>query len=164
MKKTLITLTALFLVAMAANAFGLTLFSDSFDSNPSLTGWKRSSTSYVTRITSGYKIGTAAMRINGAYNAVTYINTLPFKNIQLSFKMAASSLASGNTMEAWADYGTGYVKIATLTSAQATGAFQSFTVAIPQGSASFKIMFKLVTTSTSRYGYVDDIVLTGDRK
>lgn len=143
--------------------YSLTLFTDSFDSNPALAGWKRSSSTYVTRITNGYIIGSAALRVNGPYYAETYVNTQPFKNIKLSYRLAASSLLSGNTLEVWADYGTGYVRLSYIDSTKANGTYYSFTNAIPNGSSSFKFKFILKTTSTGCYGYIDSIVLTGDR-
>lgn len=159
MKTAKFLLTFVFLFFFYSISSALTVFSDSFDDNHSLSGWKRGSTTYITRNTVGYKVGDASMRINGAYESITYINTLPFKSIVLSFKLAATNLASGQYMEAYVDYGTGWVKVAS----KANGGFTSYSYNVPAASKSFKIRFRLNTTSTGRYGYVDDVVLTGNR-
>lgn len=158
-----IAILGIALVLTAQAMYGLTLFSDNFDSETSkLAGWKESSSTYVTYYTGTYKVGVAAMQIRGGYNAVTYVNTLPFKSITLTFKMAGYSLESGNSVQAFYNVGSGDVTCATLAYTSANGTFKTYTVTIPKGVASFKFGFKVVG-DTSDYGYIDDVVLTGLR-
>lgn len=159
MKKVRILVLMALVFGISVSAQALTIFGDSFDDNTAMAGWKRSSTSYVSRVTSGYKVGDASMRINGKYEAITYINTKPFKNLKLTFKMAASSLLTGQTMQAYVDYGAGWKLIAS----KANGALTSYSYTFPTTATTVKIRFYLNTTATGKYGYVDDVILTGDR-
>jgi hypothetical protein len=102
-------------VTNTATSGRLVLYGDNFDSGmTTMDGWSRSSTTYITRTTGTYKIGTAAMEINGYYNATTYVNTEPYRNIILTFKMAAYSLESGETLQAFYNIGSGDVVCATI--------------------------------------------------
>ncbi len=164
MRKAIRTIVmALLLALISGEIYGLTIFSDNFDGQSTrLSAWKESSTTYVTRYTGAYKIGTASMQISGAYNVVTYVNTLPFSNIVLTFKMAAYSLESTDKVQAFYNVGSGDVICATLADGSDNGSFRTYTISIPKGVAGFKFGFKLVGGSGD-YGYIDDVVLTGTR-
>ena len=152
-------IATLFITVNMASA--LNIFKESFDDNSSITGWKANNTTYVTRLSGTPKVGEACMQIAGAYEAITYQNTGPFKNLVLSFKLAGKSFTPDDWLEAYVDYGIGFVKIATLYYSQANSTFKSFSYNVPQGYRSFKIKFKMFADSTARLGYVDDILLTG---
>lgn len=147
----------------AVQMYGLTLFSDNFDSETTkLAAWKESSSTYVTRYTGTYKVGIASMQIRGGYNAVTYVNTAPYKSIVLTFRMAGYSLESGNSVQAFYNVGSGDVVCATLANTSANGTFITYTISIPKAYKGFKFGFKVVG-DTSDYGYIEDVVLTGQR-
>jgi hypothetical protein len=164
MKKVIKVLIMTLLIGLtAAQMYGLTLFSDDFDSETTkLAAWKESSTTYVTRYTGTYKVGVASMQIRGGYNAVTYVNTAPYTSIVLSFRLAGYSLESGNSVQAFYNVGSGDVVCATLPYTSANGKFISYSISIPKGYKGFKFGFKVVG-DTSDYGYVEDVVLTGLR-
>lgn len=155
-------LLALLLTALAlTSAQAATIFKDTFDDNLSLAGWDRTSSTYAVRNTGSYKVGEASLKIAGPYEAVTYVNCGPFRNLVLSFKMAGITFSPDDRIEAYCDYGTGYVKIATLYYAQANGTFRSYSFNVPQGYRYFKIKFKMFADGTTRLGFIDDVLLTG---
>lgn len=150
--------------AAVSSLSALTIFDDDFDqSATTMAGWKRSSTSYITRYTGSYKLGLAAMQIRKNYNAVTYLNVSPFKSMSLSFKMAAYSLEAGEYIRCQYNIAGTWVTAATLYDGSDNGAFRSYTVSIPLGNV-LQIRFIMNGSATDDYGYVDSVVLTGVRK
>jgi len=165
MKKSMVMLSiALSVLFFAASQLGaLTLYSESFDDNSTaMSGWKRSSVTYVSRYTGTYKVGDASMQIVSNFNAETDVKTPIFKNMVLKFKMAAYGFEAADKL--YCEYMTGstWVAAATLSDGADTGAFISYSVNIPN-CVILKIRFRLAANSTADYGYADDVVLTGDR-
>jgi len=159
-------ISILIILALGFSLFGLTIFEDRLDSQSSkLESWKESSTSYVLRYTGSYKIGTAAMQLKYNGSAITYINIAPFKNLVLTFKMAKYSLESGEYVicEYSTNNGSTWVTAGKLLNTASSGTFYSYTVNIPNANTLW-IRFKIVGSATDDYGYIDDVVLTGDRK
>lgn len=154
----------LILAVAAAPAFAaLKLFEDNFDSNATtLSGWKRSSTTYVTRNTGSYKNGLASLKVAYNANALVYVKTSPFKNMVLTFKMAATGLAAANKLvcEVWT--GTAWSIVATLADGSDNGVFRSYTASISNRSV-LQFRFRMVGTLTTHVGYVEDVLLSGDR-
>lgn len=153
------------LILAFGSAQALTLFGDNFDgSSTTLNGWKRSSTSYVVKYTGTTKIGTASMRMVKNYNAVTYLNVAPFTGMKLNFKMAAYSLEAGEYMVC--EYqlnGGSWVQAAKLADGADNNVFRSYSVTIPNANV-VAIRFRMVSSGTADYGYIDDVELTGVRK
>lgn len=166
MRKTTLKLASVFFLVLAFGpGFGLTLFQDSFDSQSSvLESWKESKTAMVTKYTGTYKIGTASMQIKSTNNSATYINTSPFTNMTLSFKLAGIGIAAGTFVEAYYNNAGIDVLCGRISNTTADGNFRSFTVSIPKGNNPLKLLFKVTSTATTAYGYVDDVNLTGIRK
>jgi len=162
MKRMMIAVTLVLLFSL--NIFGLTIYADNFDDNGAkVPGWKRSSTSYVSRYTGSYKKGVAALRVRKTYNAITYIKVSPFKNMVLKFKMAAKSLESGEYLRCYIDTGSGWKTAKTLYNGSDNGVYRSYSVSIANCNV-LKIKFAMKANSTSDYGYIDDLILTGVRK
>lgn len=162
-RKSLFTGMLLLLFA-TVSSFALTIFDDDFDQNASgMAGWKRSSTSYITRYTGSYKQGLAAMQIRKNYNALTYINVAPFKNMVLKFNMAAYSLEAGEYVRCQYNIAGTWVTAATLSDGSDNGVFRSYSVSIPTGNV-LQIRFIMQGSATDDYGYIDGVILTGDRK
>ncbi len=160
------TLVLSFLVVLLAtvSSFALTIFDDDFDqSATTMAGWKLSSTTYITKYTGTYKQGLAAMQVRKNYNAVTYLNVAPFKNMVLKFNMAAYSLEAGEYIRCQYNIAGTWVTAATLADGADTGAFKSYSVSIPTGNI-LQIRFIMNGSATDDYGYVDSVILTGDRK
>ncbi len=156
----------LFLMVFAGlgSLYSLNIFDDDFDqSATTMAGWKLSSTTYITKYTGTYKQGLAAMQVRKNYNAVTYINVSPFKNMVLKFKMAAYSLEAGEYIRCQYNIAGTWVTAATLADGADNGTFKSYSVSIPTGTT-LQIRFIMNGTATDDYGYVDDVILTGDRK
>jgi hypothetical protein len=154
----------LFLLVSFSAGYGLTIFQDSFDqASASLECWKKAGATATTRYTGTYKFGTASMQLSSTNEAITYVNTSIFTNMTLTFKMAGVSIPSGSAVEAWVDSGAGFVLVASLPSASANGAFVTYTKTIP-AAASLKIKFRTSSTSTAAHGYIDDVLLNGNRK
>ncbi|HOF01987.1 MAG TPA: hypothetical protein PK385_12185 [Spirochaetota bacterium] len=162
MRKVLISLVLA--VSVSFGSFAVTIFYDNFDANlPRLNGWKESSSTYVTRYTGSYKIGSAAMQLKKSSNAVAYINVSPYKDMRLSFKMAKYSLETGEKLLCQYMTGTKWVTAATLTNTAKSGVYYSYTVSIPTATT-LKIRFILNGSATNDYGYVDEVKLIGNRK
>lgn len=162
MRKVLISLVLA--VSVSFSSFAVTIFYDNFDANLSrLNGWKESSSTYVTRYTGSYKIGTAAMQIKYNANVMAYINVSPYKDMRLSFKMAKYSLETGEKLLCQYMTGTTWVTAATLANTASSGVYNSYTVSIPLATT-LKIRFILNGTATDDYGYVDEVKLIGNRK
>ncbi len=152
------------MVICVSSLSALTIFDDDFDqSSSTVPGWKRSSTTYITRYTGTYKIGTAAMQIRKNYNAVTYLNVAPFKSMTLQFKMAAYSLEAGEYIRCQYNINGTWVTAATLADGADNGTYKSYSVTIPTGNV-LQIKFYMVGSATDDYGYVDNVILTGVRK
>lgn len=160
-----IFLVALFLAVGALPALALNLFQDSFDDNVAkLSGWKRSSTTYVTRYTGTPKVGDASLRFAGSGNAITYVKVTPFTGMTLSFKMAQSGLTSSEYVRCQYWNGTSWVTLRTLYGGGTANSFTSYSgIAIPN-MAVLQIRFIVYATATTKYGFVDDVVLSGVRK
>jgi len=161
MKKFLII--AMILV-FGMSLFGLTIFQDTLDSQSSkLESWKESSTTNVLRYTGSYKVGTAAMQLKYNANAVTYVNVSPFKNMVLTFKMAKYSLETGEKVVCEYMTGTTWVTAASLLNTASSGTFYSYSVSIPTATT-LQIRFRIIGSATDDYGYIDEVLLVGDRK
>jgi hypothetical protein len=161
MKKILVT-ACILLVTMGLSA--LTIFEDTFDNQSSkVAGWDRSHSSYVSRYTGSYKKGTAALRLRYNKNAVTYIKCSPFKNMTLKFKLAAVSLEGSENIKCQYSTGGSWKTAKTLQNGYDNGQYRSYSVSIPNCNI-LKIRFIMTANSTSDYGYVDDVILTGSRK
>lgn len=146
------------------NLFSLTVFEDKFDQSGSkIEGFVESSNTYVTKYTGTYKTGTASMQIRGANNAITYINVAPYKDLVLTFKMAKSSLESGEYVECQYNTGTGWVSAKKLLNTASNGVFKSYTVNIPICSV-LQIKFLVKGSATDDYGYIEEVKLAGNRK
>jgi hypothetical protein len=158
-------ITGVVLVLMlCVSAYSLTIFEDNFDNQTSkVAGWDRSHGSYVSRYTGSYKKGAAALRLRYNKNAVTYIKCGPFKNLKLSFKMAAVSFEGTDKIRCQYSTGGSWITAKTLANGSDNGAYRSYTVSVPNCNI-LKIRFIMSANSTSDYGYIDDIKLTGDRK
>ena len=162
MKKLIII--ALILIAGAAYAGPLTIYADSFDDNTSkMMGWYRQHKSYITRYTSSPRKGVAALRLRKTYQAIVYLKVSPYKNMILSFKMAAKSLESGEYVRCYYSTGGSWKTAKTLYNGSDNGVFRSYSLSIPNCSI-LKIRFSMKANSTYDYGYVDDVKLTGYRK
>jgi hypothetical protein len=84
--------------------------------------------------------------------------------MNLSFKMAAYSLESGEYLVCeYSIDGGAWTQAAKLVNGNDNSTYHSYSVSIPQGNI-VQIRFRMVGNSTYDYGYIDDIVLTGDRK
>lgn len=162
MKKILAALSILLFFATYASA--LVIYADNFDNNTTkLAGWARTSTTYITRYTGSYKVGTGALQLRKNYVATTYLKTGMFKNMVLTFKMAASSLEKGEYLRCQYMTGTSWVTAKTLSDGSDNGVYRSYSVSIPNCSI-LKIRFYMYASGTDDYGYIDDVQLTGDRK
>jgi len=152
------------IMLVAFNISALTIFQDTFDSETAgIEGFVISSTTYVTKYTGATKVGTAAMQLKYGSNAVTYINTAPFKDMVLTFKMAKYSLETGEKLICQYYTGSTWVTCATLLNTATSSSYYSYSVNIPLCSV-LRIKFVLNGTATDDYGYVDNVVLTGNRK
>ena len=166
MKKTgtYLALSILFLFVFAANASALVLFSDNFDGdNTTLSGWQKVAAARVTRYTGTYKVGAASMQLITNCTATTYVKVSPFKNMVLTFKMAGYSLETGEKVVCQYMTGTTWVTAATLSNTQGNGTFVSYSVNIPLATI-LKIKFSINGNAAADYAYIDDILLSGDRK
>jgi len=156
----------LMILALGMSLFGLTIFEDRLDSQSTiLESWKESSSSYVLKYTGSYKIGTASMQLKYNGYATTYINIAPFKNLVLTFKMAKYSLERGEKVvcEYSTNNGSSWVTAATLLNTASSGTFYSYRVNIPNANVLW-LRFRIIGSASNDYGYIDNIVLTGDRK
>jgi len=156
--------TLLFLTVLAGALSAATIYEDSFDNGTTaLTGWQRSSTSYVQRYTGSIKVGTAALRVRKNGSATTSINIKAFKSIKLNFKLAAYSLEGSEYVKCEYKVDNGSWKIA---AKLANGAddknFRNYSVSIPNGS-DLQVRFSIVASSTYDYGYIDDVKIVGDK-
>lgn len=159
-------ISVLIILVLGFSLFGLTIFEDRLDSQSTkLESWQESNTSYVLRYTGSYKIGTASMQLKYNGIATTYLNVAPFKNMVLTFKMAKYSLESGEKVicEYSTNQGSTWVTAGTLLNTARSGTFYSYTVNIPNANTLW-IRFKIIGSASDDYGYIDDVVLTGDRK
>lgn len=159
-----VLLSFVLVLSLAFSSFAVTIFYDDFDNNASrLNGWDESATTYVTKYTGSYKIGTAAVQIKKSANLMTYIKTAPYKDMKLTFKMAKYSLESGETLLCQYMTGTTWVTAATLAYNAVNGTYNTYTVSIPNATT-LKIRFILNGSATDDYGYVDEVKLVGNRK
>ena len=165
MKNRRVLLVLSLLALSLGSAHALTIYGDNFDGTTStITGWKRSSSSYIQKYTGSFKIGTASMRVSKNYNALTYINVAPFKSMVLKFKMAAYSMESGEYLVCEYQLNSGsWVQGAKLANGSDNGVFRSYSVNIPNANV-VAIRFRMVSNSTADYGYIDEVELTGLRK
>lgn len=154
---------ALMLVFAVGTQAAVTIFEDSFDDNPGLAGWQKSHASYVSRYTSSPRVGVASLRLRYNKNTVTCIKVSPFKNMKLSFKLAAYSLESGEKVVCEYSTGGSWITAKTLYNGSDNRVFRSYSVSIPNCTV-LKIRVRLIANSSYDYAYVDDIKLTGDRK
>jgi len=158
-------LTLLFVTVLTGALSAVTIFEDSFDNGTSgVPGWKRSNHSYVQRYTGSIKLGKAALRLRKNYNAVTYIKVSPFKNIKLSFKLAAYSLEGSEYIKCEYKLDNGSWKTAgKLANGADNKQYHSYSVSIPNGNI-LEVRFRMSASSIYDYGYADDLKITGDRK
>jgi len=162
MRKVIISF--LLIALLSFSVFSLDIFYDSFDNNLArLNGWKESSATNVTLYTGSYKVGAAAMQIKYNANVIAYINTAPYKNMKLTYRMAKYSLETGEKLVCQYDIGAGWVTAATLLNTASSGTYTSYTTTIPNANV-LKVRFILNESATDDYGYVDEVKLVGDRK
>ena len=161
MKKFFILLVILM---TSLNLFSLTIFEDKFDQSGSkIEGFVESSNTYVTKYTGTYKTGTASMQIRGNNSAITYINVAPFKDLVLTFKMAKTSLETGEYVECQYKTGSTWVSAKKLLNTAANGTFTSYSVTIPLCNV-LQVKFLVKSSATDDYGYIEEVKLTGNRK
>ena len=154
----------LVLFLFSVQSYSLVLFSDNFDGDSStLNGWQKVASARVTRYTGTYKVGVASMQLITNSSATTYVKVSPFKNMALTFKMAGYSLETGEKAICQYDAGAGWITAATLSNTQANGTFVSYSVNIPFATI-LKIKFLLNGNAANDYIYIDDVLLSGDRK
>jgi len=162
MKKLLVLM--LLMTTGAAFAGPLTLFADSFDDNNSnVMGWYRQNKSYIKRYTGSPKKGVAALRLRKNYQAIVYLKTAPYRDMKLTFKMAAKSLERGEYIRCSYHNGSSWKTVKTLSNGSDNGSFRSYSFNIPNCTY-LRIRFHMKANSTGDYGYVDDVKLTGYRK
>lgn len=157
-------LLALFILITASVGFSTTIESDSIDGNTSLSGWTRSSTSYAEYYTGTYKVGTAALRVRYTGTATKSVDTTGYTGIVLSFKLTAYSLESGEYVYVEYNDGSGWTQAGSRGDGQDNGTFQTFSVNLPSScdnNSSFQVRVRISSSSTSDYGYMDDLTITG---
>ena len=142
---------------------GTAFFTESFDGNTDLSGWTLSdaNASYYTGST---KNGTAALRLRYTASATRTVSTVGQENISVSFSMAGYSLESGETVAMEYNTGSGWVTAKTLGDGEDNSTYKSYTVTLPAAAAnnpSFQIRFKITSSSTADYGYIDDVQVLG---
>lgn len=161
----LLVLTIAILGLLAGSLSALTLFSENFGDNlATLSGWKRSSTTYVTRYTGTPKVGDAAMRIAGANNAITYIKVAPYQSMTISFKLAQSGLTSTEFVRAEYLSGTTWIALKSLYGGGTANTFTTYTGVVVPNQTILQLRFRVSASATTKYGFVDDVVLSGVRK
>ena len=161
---TTLLVNVIILFVFVLNADALVLFGDNFDGdNATLSGWQKSPAANVTRNTGSYKIGLASMKMSANTSSTTYIKVTPFKNMVLTYKAAGYSLETGEKVVCRYDKGTGWITASTLLNTQANGTFVSYSVNIPLATI-LKIKFSINGSAADDCGYIDDILLSGDRK
>ncbi len=162
MKRSIWIVLALFCLAIPG--FSATIASDNIDGNTTLTGWVRSSTTYATYYTASFKIGTAALCVSYGATATKTIPTTGYTSITLAFKLAGYSLEAGEYTVVQYNTGAGWVEAGRINDVQDTGAYQSFSVALPaaaNNNANFQVRLYTYGNSSADYGYLDDIVVSG---
>lgn len=152
------------LMAVGVASYSLVLFDDDFDqSGTNLAGWKRSATTKVVKNTGSYKNGLASMKLSYNGSVETYINTSMFKDMVLTFKMAKTSLETGEKVVCQYNTNGTWVTAKTLLNTATNGTLYSYTVNIPLCSI-LKIRFVLNGNATADYAYIDNVKLVGNRK
>jgi spore germination protein YaaH len=135
-----------------------------FDGNTSLSGWSRSSTTYVQYYTGSFKNGTAAMRVRYNASSITTVDTSGFKDIVIDFKIAAYSLETYETFYAEYNTGSGWETMGRVLYNEDNGSYKSFSVPLPASASNnsgLQLRFRNASSSSYDYGYVDDIVVSG---
>ena len=163
--KSLGLLAAAILMTVSAG-FGVSLGSYNFETSSTWsTGWTLSSTTYVTRWTgTSYKTSTASMRLSYNANAYRTVATTGYNTITVAFKAWGQALTSTEYLVLeYRNTTTGtWVEAKRHTANSTTGT--AYTVSLPvtvNNISTFQIRFRVVTSSTTHYAYVDDVVVSG---
>ncbi|MGD0111768.1 MAG: InlB B-repeat-containing protein, partial [Armatimonadota bacterium] len=159
-------LVLLLLLCLApAYSYGATIFTEGFETGaPGTTGWATSGT--VNWYTGTPKNGTHSVQLGRNGTLQRTISTQGYDTIAVSFYLGASFASSNQSVRVrYTTNGFTWTTLVTLTTTTAWASYGPYS--LPASAAdndNFALRCEAASSSGANYGYIDDVLVTGNPK